>query len=185
MKSKIVILTVVSVLFFCIFSVVCSAGSYKLTVEDCKYEKMETVGTSPQTTFVYYKVLFTLKNDGPDDSDELEVTIQESKEDDRERLKRYGTIPAGETVTFHFGDEDYDGTQWIVQGAAPHKVYVNYYPKLAITDPLNYTKTSFNSGNYTFNTGKTSSNGSPGFGLLIMLGALSTVAYIRRKKKKY
>ena len=187
MKSKILILGIGSILFFCMLSATCNAGNYKLSVEKCDYELIKTVGTSPQTTFEYYKVTFLLHNDGPDDSDEMEVTIQESKEDDRESLRRYGTIPAGETETFIFGDVDYDGTQWIVQGAAPHKVYVNYYPTLSIIDPKNYTKTSFNSGNYTLNIGGTASNDDsiPGFEILIVIGALITVTFIKRKKEKF
>jgi len=187
MKSKILILGIGSILFFCMLSATCNAGNYKLSVENCEYELVKTEGNTPQQTFEYYKVTFSLHNDGPDDSDQLEVTIQESREDDRERIKKYGTVPAGETETFIFGDVDYDDTQWIVQGAAPHKVYVNYYPALSITDPLNYTKTSFNSGNYTFNIGDTASNNDsiPGFEILILIGALITITFIKRKKKKF
>jgi len=187
MRLKLLILGLVSILFFSMIATASEPRDYKLSVENVEYELVKTEGTSAQQTFEFYKITFSLHNDGPDDSDDLEVYIQESKEEDGFRTYRYGTVPAGETETFIFGDVDYDGTQWIVQGAAPHKVYVNYYPALSITDPLNYTKTSFNSGNYTFNIGDTASNNDsiPGFEILIVIGALITITFIKRKKKKY
>ena len=62
-------------MFFSIFSVMINLTftaradkNYTLIVENCDYELVKTVGNGPQTTFDYYKVAFTLYNEGPEDS---------------------------------------------------------------------------------------------------------------------
>jgi len=183
MRLKLLILGLASILFFSMISTVNAQNNYKLSVEDVEYELIKTEGNSPQQHFEFYEITFTLYNEGPDESDSLEVYIQESKEADGFRIYRYGTVLAGDTETFIFGgDED----PWIVEGAAPHKIYVNYYPREVITDPINYTKTPFNSGNYSFTIGDTATNDDsiPGFEALIVIGALVAIILIKRRKKK-
>lgn len=191
MKSKIVIIGLVIIMLFNIVPVLttdnCKAytnKNYKLEVEDCKYELVKTVGNGPQTTFDYYKVAFTLYNKGPEDSDNIIVTIQESKEPDRERLIRTGIIPSGESKTFYFGYKEIDDTQWIIQALNTgenyrHKVYVNYFPEDNTSRP-----TEFNSGNHTFLIGATSGNDSPGFEVIIFIGAMIAIFVFKKKKKR-
>ena len=191
MKLKLVIIGLVVVMFFNVFSSIMVDTStalgnknYKLVVENCDYDLIKTVGNGPQTTFDFYKVAFTLHNEGPEDSDNIIVSIQESREDDKERVYRSGVIPAGESKTFHFGNPDYDDTQWILQATNTgksyrHKVYVNYYPAENTTKP-----SELNSGNYSFLIGATKNNDSPGFELIIVFVAIFAIAYWHKKRRK-
>ena len=145
--------------------------SYDIEVVSTDYNFLKTVGSENQK-FDYYNITIALKNNGPEVSDDITLKIWEKEEDANLSIHRNGTIKAGETKEFTFGD-------WVVYGTGEHTVMYEYYT--TNTSKMN----SYNSGSGSFNINDVSvkEKNTPGFELVLVLLAFVSIFLIKKRRK--
>lgn len=179
MKWKInTILLCFSIFIFVIFNILSltvisvSDRSYNIEVAEKDYKFLQTIGNENQK-FNYYDITINLKNNGTEESDDITLKIWEKEEDVNLSVSRNGTIKAGETREFTFGD-------WIVYGTGEHTVMYEYHT--TNTSKMN----SYNSGSGSFiiNDGFIKEeNNTPGFELILVLLAFVSIFLIKKRRK--
>jgi len=179
MKSTFFHIALICVMAFGLFSTMalisCHAESegVQLSIVQKNAEKIKTIGTGVQTA-TYYKINITLYNAGDVTSEEITLGIQ----DEADKIykiwtNKTKTIPAGKSVNFSFND-------WPILGPGTHTVFISYRPT---NDSI--TKTSSNSGTdslvLTITLQGEDENATPGFELIMVLGALIALVLLKKR----
>lgn len=175
MRSKLLTFGLVITLFLGVFLGVltdtCDAenGYYKISIEDISSEFIKTTKKGG-VTYVYFNIIVTLYNSGDIESDNITVELQ----DEFGNYINKGTIKAGETKMFIFGEHP-------LEGLGKHTLDVSYYP----TD-INIERTKDNTGSETFTVkhgNNNNDNSTPGFEFIFLISTVVFVFLIRKRKK--
>lgn len=148
--------------------------NHRIYIEDKSYDvvKIENVGTQK---IVYFKIIIILHNSGYGKSEDITVSIWD-EEDELNTIKN-GTLPAGESRQFIFGDKD----DWMVTGLGEHNLNIAFYPT------NESQKTQYNSGFETFVIRTNNENikdSLPGFEITFAFAAIAIFIFYIKKYKK-
>lgn len=172
-------ITIFTIIILSLTIISTAENNYNIEVVETDYEFLNTVGSENQK-FNYYTIKIKLKNNGAAESDDITLTIWG---EDEIYTRRNGTIKAGKTVEFTFGDVDAPLDNWMVEGTGEHIVNYEYHP--TNTSKIN----DYNSGAGFFkitdgSLDEENTSNTPGFDILLFLLALNFIFIIVKKIKK-
>ena len=175
MKLKKCLIFTVGIILIGLFSQIliqtCTAEPAKLSITSQTFKVSKTTVIGEQT-YVFYNISIVMHNTGAETSQNTTLRIVDDE-----------GIPADRKNTFAPGDyKEFTFTDWPLTGTGEHQINISYYP----TDQ-NVPVTGDNSGNTTFfvssSDGSTSQKSTPGFEIVIFLGAIVLISSIKRKRK--
>ena len=164
---------------FCVSSVStiqAEESIYRISLIDKTYSIWKIEEERPPTV-VYLNISVTLYNAGPNISDDITVGIWDTADNLPIIIRRNATIPPGQSHVFRFEEDSF-----FVIGKGQHTINISYYP----TNET-FLKTSANSGISTLvvQAGSESpTTSTPGFDMLLLMGAVIIIMSIVQYKKR-
>ena len=181
MKSKMCLILTVGIILIGLFSQIliqtCTAESAKLSISSKTFEVSKTQVSGGQT-YVFYNFSIVMYNAGDETSGNTTLHIMDDEiivNNIGYQSERIYTFAPGEYKEFTF-------TDWPLTGTGTHQINISFYP----TDQ-NIPRTGNNSGNSTLfvssSGGSTNQKSTPGFEIIILIGAVASILLIKRKRK--
>ena len=175
MKTKMCLILTVGIILIGLFSQIliqtCTAESAKLSIYTKTFEVSKTVVLAGRT-IVYYNISIIMYNSGDEISQNTTVRIID---EDGSIGNRYNTIAPDEYKEFIIDN-------WGLLGTGTHQINISYFP----TDEK-VPVSGDNSGNdailVSSSGGTPDQKPTPGFEIVILLGAILFISLIKRKRK--